>query len=230
MDCINCAAPLPAKTIRCPFCQTLNDIDLRGRFTVSRGSTLRDCPRCRQNLQAVHLSIGAETVELDRCPECRGIFFDSGEVEGLLDSLETRPEVIDHRQLLTLVEQEAPAEDPGDISYRPCPECGQLMHRRSFGQRSGVIVDCCREHGLWLDGGELRQLIRWTQAGGRHHDAQQKAEKAKLEAKLREIPAVPPQLDTHRDRFERPFGAGGIDAFDLLRGLLAVSRWLGRRV
>tara|TARA_B100001093_G_scaffold125141_1_gene117724 strand:+ start:391 stop:567 length:177 start_codon:yes stop_codon:yes gene_type:complete len=33
------------------------------------------------------------------------------------------------------------------------------------GKRSGVIVDSCREHGIWLDAGELRQMIEWSRAG-----------------------------------------------------------------
>ena len=34
-------------------------------------------------------------------------------------------------------------------SGRTCPRC-----------------DSCSEHGLWLDGGELRQLFEWSKAGG----------------------------------------------------------------
>ena len=40
------------------------------------------------------------------------------------------------------------------------------MNRKLHGKRSGVIVDSCRDHGLWLDAGELRQLMEWTRAGG----------------------------------------------------------------
>ena len=44
------------------------------------------------------------------------------------------------------------------------------MHRKLQGQRSGVVVDSCREHGLWLDSGELRQLMEWSRAGGEKLD------------------------------------------------------------
>jgi Zn-finger nucleic acid-binding protein len=40
------------------------------------------------------------------------------------------------------------------------------MNRKLHGKRSGVIVDSCREHGIWLDAGELRQLMEWSRAGG----------------------------------------------------------------
>ena len=162
MDCINCSAPLPAKTTRCPFCHTINDIDLRGRVTVKRGQTERDCPRCQQSLTAVMLGVGGEQVEIDRCLKCQGLFFDPGEVETILDGIEQKAESVDHRQLLTLIESETPTEDFETVSYVPCPDCQKLMNRRSFGQKSGVIIDSCHEHGLWLDGGELRRLIRAT--------------------------------------------------------------------
>ena len=44
------------------------------------------------------------------------------------------------------------------------------MNRKLQGQRSGVVVDSCREHGLWLDSGELRQLMEWSRAGGEKLD------------------------------------------------------------
>jgi len=43
-----------------------------------------------------------------------------------------------------------------------------MMIRRNFGRRSGVVMDVCRDHGTWLDGGELAQIIKWSTAGGQH--------------------------------------------------------------
>ncbi len=238
MDCVNCGAPLPPKTTRCPFCQTLNDTDLRGQFTVQRGTTTRDCPRCRKALAAVLLRVGDEQVEIDRCVACHGLFFDPGELDSVLGGIEKRAEEVDHRQLLTLIEQETPTGDFEEVAYVSCPDCGQLMHRRNFGQRSGVIIDTCRDHGLWLDGGELRRLIRWTQAGGRRHDAAQQAEKQRLEEKLRATPSVPapsaraPLLPEQHayGRSDPLFGGAGsaFDVIDVVHMLGSLVRWLGR--
>ena len=49
------------------------------------------------------------------------------------------------------------------------------MNRKLHGKRSGVIVDSCRDHGLWLDAGELRQLMEWSRAGGEKLDQQHRA-------------------------------------------------------
>ena len=38
---------------------------------------------------------------------------------------------------------------------RPCPICGSIMALES---RFNVIVDVCREHGIWLDKGELPRI------------------------------------------------------------------------
>jgi len=52
------------------------------------------------------------------------------------------------------------------------------MNRRLFGKRSGVVLDRCRDHGSWLDAGELRQLMEWTRAGGRIHDKEREEQEA----------------------------------------------------
>lgn len=40
------------------------------------------------------------------------------------------------------------------------------MNRINFGYRSGVIVDSCKSHGVWLDNGEITHLMEWRKAGG----------------------------------------------------------------
>lgn len=45
------------------------------------------------------------------------------------------------------------------IGYVACPRCGELMARRNFGRTSGILVDTCKKHGIWLDRGELRRVV-----------------------------------------------------------------------
>ena len=227
MNCVNCGAPLPPKTTRCAHCHTLNEVDLRGQVTVRGGTTSRDCPRCKERLHAVLLQVGASSVELDRCEACHGLFFDPGEVETILDGIEKQPASVDHRQLLTLIETETPTEDLKTVAYVPCPDCGQLMHRRSFGQKAGVVIDSCKDHGLWLDGGELRRLIRWTQAGGRRHDADETAARAQAaeRAKPRPEPREPTLALPTSSSSGGGWGWGGaLDALDLVELVVALGR------
>ena len=40
------------------------------------------------------------------------------------------------------------------------------MNRKNFGHSSGVIIDQCNKHGIWLDSGEITHLLEWKKAGG----------------------------------------------------------------
>jgi Zn-finger nucleic acid-binding protein len=47
----------------------------------------------------------------------------------------------------------------------------------NYGAGSGVIVDACKAHGLYLDAGELRRILAWVGAGGRLAAAENAAAK-----------------------------------------------------
>jgi Zn-finger nucleic acid-binding protein len=40
------------------------------------------------------------------------------------------------------------------------------MNRSVFGRVSGVIVDVCKNHGVWFDGGELSEVLLFLESGG----------------------------------------------------------------
>ncbi len=186
MNCVNCGGALPAKSAICPYCRTLNDIDLRGLFDVGRHrpDAARICPRCDQPLEAIDLGLGTPFF-LDRCTKCLGLFFEEGELNAVIQSKAGQPERIDYVRLDRLLAEETP-DDFTSVKYGKCPTCRKLMNRRSQGVRSGVIVDECREHGVWLDGGELRRILKWMRAGGAEHDAIREAERARQEERNRE--------------------------------------------
>lgn len=178
MDCTNCGAPLSPTSNICPFCKTLNDTDLRaiGQHVDDAAQSQRRCPRCSQTL--VTMNVGeSEPLSIDRCPQCLGIFFDTGELQAVLDDNVADVHQIDFQRLKELKENEHPVGDADKtVRYIKCPVCNKTMNRRVFGKRSGVIVDSCRDHGVWLDGGELGQLMRWTKAGGQLYDEKRKEE------------------------------------------------------
>src|SRR5205085_11504938 len=64
------------------------------------------------------------------------------------------------------VSHRRPSAPPAETKrYRACPECRQLMMPRQVG-KSGIVVDICGEHGIWLDCDELSHLIAWIRGGG----------------------------------------------------------------
>lgn len=183
-NCSNCAAPLPAHSIICSYCGSRNDTDLKGvhRYTTHELDSGRTCPRCNVPLQNIDLQLHGKFF-IERCDRCLGLFFDPGELEALLQATVTHVYTINRKQLANI--NNARRSSEYGISYIKCPVCATIMNRVNFGSRSGVIVDRCPDHGLWLDGGELRQLFEWSKAGGslleQERREQQRQEKERAE-------------------------------------------------
>lgn len=224
MNCVNCGAPLPPTSNICTFCHTLNDTDLRA-IGVSRpaGSpSERLCPRCDLPLTSVNIG-ETKPIVIERCAQCLGLFFDPGELEAVLDDSVRHVYGIDYQRMTELNERERQAGGHDEeVRYLKCPQCRELMMRRNFGARSGVVVDTCKACGVWLDAGELGHLLRWVKAGGRTLDHQRKdqerreAEK-KAAAKRREAEMMP-YGGTMEGRASADFRIDGC----LLRGALRI--------
>jgi Zn-finger nucleic acid-binding protein len=230
MDCVNCGAPLPPKSNVCKYCKTLNDTDLRSlKGSKSKGGTVdRRCPRCRIAMQSVRLGL-ATPIHIERCTKCHGIFFDPGELEEVLDASVKKVYEVDLERIDTMLREETPQDDFKAVTYVPCPDCDQFMHRKSYGARSGVIVDRCREHGAWLDGGELTRLLEWSKAGGRKHDRQETVRREADQARAEKSKEL---FRYSRLEVEKSSGSGftafGRDADDQLPGLLhVIARLIG---
>ncbi len=187
--CSNCNGPLPAGSLICDYCGDRNDIDLKGihYYTTHESDVLRTCPRCGIPLKTLDLRVNGRFL-IDRCDQCMGLFFDPGELEALLETSVTNIYQIDRSGLDSINIQRQPDSYP--VGYIKCPVCARIMNRVNFGARSGVIVDRCKDHGLWLDGGELRHLMEWMKLGGKLLDQQRRdealAEELKREAEARQ--------------------------------------------
>lgn len=98
-------------------------------------------------------SVDSQTkLEVDNCPECLGIWFDSGELQAFYKSSE-------------LVKKFTPVGGDSlhhtyelSTSARRCPRCRKGMERPLVG---GISVDVCREcRGIWFDHGELQKVTQ----------------------------------------------------------------------
>jgi len=112
----------------------------------------------------------------------------------------------------------------------PCPDCGEFMHRKSYGAKAGVVVDRCRLHGVWLDGGELNRLLKWAKAGGRKHDTQETARRAEDEARAKKNREIfrNSRLDPERSSGSGYSSFGPSEVDDLSNLLQTIAGWLGR--
>lgn len=113
------------------------------------------CPTCNCPLE----EDGFRESIIDICPKCQGIWLDSEEfnfhaAERDVYSDATIPKKFTRKPL-----EEKKA-------YLPCVRCGSLMGRQHFRKVSGVLIDVCRDHGVWLDAGELEQIRCFIANGG----------------------------------------------------------------
>lgn len=179
-NCKNCGAVLTGTLLVCDYCHTRQDVDLSvvHRFTVEDPQSKRICPRCQIPLQTVDVRLEKKFL-IERCERCLGLFFDPGELEAFLDKTVTNVHAVDPQRLNEV--QRVKRRDEYPVTYIDCPVCRRLMNRVNFGPRSGVIADQCREHGMWLDGGELRQILEWMKAGGKLVQKEKELEMARLE-------------------------------------------------
>lgn len=205
-NCANCSAPLPVNSVSCDYCGSRNNVDLTAvhYYTTHDCDSERSCPVCSTPLKTIDLGIAGKFF-IERCPECLGLFFDPGELESILESTVKNVFEINRSRLaqFNLTGQTTSRV----ATYVKCPVCSKMMNRINFGARSGVVIDRCKEHGVWLDAGELRQLSEWMKAGGKLLDNEREAERKKealLEEKNRQsrTQGGMPAAYNEQDQFE----------------------------
>jgi Uncharacterized protein conserved in bacteria len=125
---------------------------------VVEGAPALSCPRCRSDMQALKLG---ET-EVQECGACGGLWLDPTSLQRLSDARESHADVIS--ALATRLPANAVA--PEVVRYVPCPSCAKLMNRTNFAKSSGIVLDTCKDHGVWLDRGELERVLTFVSAGG----------------------------------------------------------------
>lgn len=110
------------------------------------------CPRC-QNTDLAEASF--ESVSVERCPGCHGLWLEDLELETL----------ISRRPKRLIQDDRAHARSYGDDGGKQrlnCPRCkGTYLIKLNCRHRPGTIVDSCTVcYGTWLDAGELTKLTR----------------------------------------------------------------------
>lgn len=108
------------------------------------------CPVCHIPMIVVE----HEQIELDNCTDCAGVWFDAGELELLLETMQVEEHALSLDSILTSPEAKSSEKK------RKCPICGKKMKKATVGHKPEVLIDVCpRGDGLWFDKGEVGQLI-----------------------------------------------------------------------
>lgn len=111
------------------------------------------CPTCSTALSSTQ----HEGVPLHSCSTCSGTFVGYAELRQIVEN-EQAARSAGERTAATADAATAAHAAPDTAAERPCPECGTAMHRYVYQYDSGVWVDGCTDHGIWLDDGELERL------------------------------------------------------------------------
>jgi Zn-finger nucleic acid-binding protein len=121
-------------------------------------ATAMNCPRCGESLQALRLG----AMPAHECAACGGVWLDPGTFQKLCDDRD------EHAGVASVLEGRMPTKPvtPDAVKYLFCPQCKKLMNRVNFAHTSGVITDVCKEHGVWLDRGELQRVMAFVEHGG----------------------------------------------------------------
>jgi uncharacterized protein len=100
------------------------------------------------------LIVEYEEIELDACPDCRGLWFDAQELRALFERAGVPEQFHDLESQLGRLPQAA--------ARRRCPRCrGRLVPVQAPSSQGSLVLDeCPRGDGLWFDQGELECLLR----------------------------------------------------------------------
>ena len=114
------------------------------------------CPACKHPMVIVE----HDEIELDYCTNCKGVWFDSGELELLLEAADLEnyqdfmEKMIDSGEAATKEKK------------RRCPICSRKMKKTYIGAGNGLLIDVCKNtDGIWFDGGEVAHLVKILSGG-----------------------------------------------------------------
>ena len=233
LRCSNCGGAVEADAKACAYCAaqlSLEEKELsaicpgcgarmleRARHCMECGIAIQPqalyalpeaaaCPRCQGELRQRELA-DAAVIE---CAGCGGLWLTETHFDAFCASAEAREKVS-----VALGNAATPGKlDVEDqVRYLPCIVCGDMMSRRNFASASGVILDVCRRHGVWLDHRELERVLAFVREGGL--DRARRRESERLErARAKERSSPTPQAWLDRSPRRRSSGSG-YEIFDL---------------
>jgi Zn-finger nucleic acid-binding protein len=197
LNCPNCGGAVASDKTQCEFCRSrlktvgcgscLGLMFLGSKFCGHCGAAAievevldrenpGDCPRCLLKLHVVQI----DSAEIRECAKCGGFWSGIDTFENICSSKEEQAAVLGF-----ISSHKDRSVQPAAVSYVPCPDCKELMNRSNFARTSGVIIDMCKQHGVWFDREELPKIIKFITSGGLQH-AREK-ERVSIEEERRKL-------------------------------------------
>jgi Zn-finger nucleic acid-binding protein len=115
-----------------------------------------NCPRCgNKKLEAVTV----QSVELELCRSCRGVWFAGDRMKAVLDA---QKKDLVSSAIADSWKDGAPKKEAKPKKPYACPRCGGALDRYRYAGTSGILVDHCGKGcGVWVDDGEIREIYEY---------------------------------------------------------------------
>lgn len=110
------------------------------------------CPKCSGETEVVSY----DEIQVDRCTNCSGLWFDTGELEQLRKDTWMADYILDTGNA-------SEGRKFNRIDTIHCPQCRELMKEEfDAGQPHIMYETCPNGHGSFLDAGEFTDLVKKT--------------------------------------------------------------------
>jgi len=101
------------------------------------------CPKCKDSkLKAV--TVKNKNIEIDRCSSCKGLWFDKGELDGILGVKAIKDLAIPKFSL--------------HMPDRKCPKCNKGLYEFCYPETTTFVDACAECGGIWLDNQEWKEI------------------------------------------------------------------------
>ena len=102
-----------------------------------------ECPKCQANMEEITYG---RNMTIDRCTNCKGIWFDVGEAE-----------ILRGKWMSEFLDSGDPriGKQYDKIADINCPRCGKKMDKIADPKQTHIWYEACEEHGMYFDAGEF---------------------------------------------------------------------------
>lgn len=247
--CASCGAPREEGAQACGYCGsdfTIHEQDLEticpsclarisnaARFCHHCGTSIapedvagdptdRVCPACGDGRRLNSRALGTTGSTVLECGVCAGLWLGADVFRALEDRVrKVAAPTPDPAALRTEVKARARAPRGAGPVYRPCPTCGQRMNRVNFERVSGILIDRCRDHGIWFDATELDAVLRWIKLGGERVSDERRQQEGRARTSQLRFKVVPKS-----PKDGRPIELTASDREDGFDAVSAMVHWL----
>ena len=191
LHCPNCGAPAAPGDQACQYCHaTLATVSCPKCFALmfdgaaycpscgarrartGGGDRKARCSACFGLMRDVQIG----DTGLMECEKCHAMWVDTATFEHICGDRDAQSAVLGQYG-----SPPPAAAAATEVRYRRCVACGKMMNRLNFGRVSGTVIDVCKGHGVFLDAGELHQIVAFLQSGGLDRARQHQIEELKEE-------------------------------------------------